>query len=48
LTEGQLTAARSLQGATMADGQILKSDDNPDGPTFEEWRKRRGKENSGS
>jgi hypothetical protein len=21
----------------MPDGQILKSDNNPDGPTFEEW-----------
>jgi hypothetical protein len=46
-TEKQLTAAASLEGATMPDGQILKSDDNPDGPTFEEWLKSRGKENSG-
>jgi len=35
----QLSAARSLEGATMPDGQILRSDDNPDGPTFEEWLK---------
>jgi hypothetical protein len=26
--EEQLTAAKSLEGATMPDGQILKSDDN--------------------
>jgi len=30
----------------MLDGQVLKSDDNPDGPTFEEWLKSRGKGNS--
>ena len=29
--------AASPEGATMPDGQILKSDDNHDGPTFEEW-----------
>jgi hypothetical protein len=40
----QLADLLSLRGATMPDGQILKSDDNPDGPTLEEWRKRRGKE----
>jgi uncharacterized protein YjbI with pentapeptide repeats len=39
LTQAQLEEARSLEGATMPDGQILKSDVNPDGPTFEEWRK---------
>ena len=48
LTTEQLSAARSLEGATMPDGQRLKSKDNPDGPTFEEWLKRHGKENSGS
>jgi hypothetical protein len=35
----QLAACKSLEGATMPDGRILKSDDNPDGPTFEEWLK---------
>jgi hypothetical protein len=35
----QLAAARSLEGATMPDGQTLKSDKMPHGPTFEEWLK---------
>ena len=38
-TMEQLTAARSLEGATMADGQTLKSYKMPHGPTFEEWLK---------
>src|SRR5215208_1926997 len=42
-TMEQLTAASSLEGATMPDGQTLKSTDNPDGPTFEDWLKRRGR-----
>jgi uncharacterized protein YjbI with pentapeptide repeats len=45
VTDAQLADAQSLQGATMPDGQILKSDDNPDGPSFEEWLK--DKEGSG-
>jgi len=41
-TENQLTEnAPDLEGATMPDGQILKSEDNPDGPTLEEWLKDR-------
>jgi uncharacterized protein YjbI with pentapeptide repeats len=40
-TVKQLTAAKTLEGATMPDGQRLKSKDNPDGPTFEEWLKSR-------
>ena len=36
-TEEQLRAAKSLEGATMPDGQTLKSADNPDGPTLEDW-----------
>jgi uncharacterized protein YjbI with pentapeptide repeats len=49
-TMEQLTAARSLEGATMPDGQILKSDKMPHRPTFEEWLKvREGRrENRGS
>ena len=47
-TKEQLIYTVSLEGATMPDGQRLKSKDNPDGPTFEEWLKRHGKENSGS
>jgi hypothetical protein len=38
----QLRAAKSLEEATMPDGRILKSDDNPNGPTFQEWLKRKG------
>jgi uncharacterized protein YjbI with pentapeptide repeats len=38
-TMEQLTAARSLEGTTMPDGQTLKSDKTPHGPTFEEWLK---------
>jgi Pentapeptide repeats (8 copies) len=40
-TEEQLREASSLEGAIMPDDQILKSKDNPDGPTFEEWLKSR-------
>ena len=35
----QLRAARSLKGATMPDGQTLKSDTMPHQPTYEEWLK---------
>jgi uncharacterized protein YjbI with pentapeptide repeats len=38
-TKEQLSAARSLEGATMPDGQTLKSDKMPHRPTFEEWLK---------
>jgi uncharacterized protein YjbI with pentapeptide repeats len=38
-TEEQLLAANSLEGARMPDRQVLKSDDNPDGPTLEDWLK---------
>ena len=41
-TKDQLRATRTLEDATMPDGQILKSDDNPDRPTFEEWLKSKG------
>jgi hypothetical protein len=51
-TVEQLTAVRYLEGATMPDGQILKSFDIPDVPTFEEWLKSKGRgkdgENDGS
>jgi hypothetical protein len=46
-TEEQLSEARSLEGATMPDGQILKSDDNPNRPTFEEWLKSQGRQEDG-
>jgi uncharacterized protein YjbI with pentapeptide repeats len=42
VTQEQLDQAGSLEGATMPDGQTLKSDDNPKGPTFEEWLKSEG------
>jgi len=43
VTDAQLGTCESLEGATMTDGQILKSDDNPDGPTLEEWLKSKGR-----
>jgi hypothetical protein len=46
VTEEQLAAAKSLEGATMPNGQTLKGKLNPDGPTFEEWLKSRGKRSS--
>ena len=39
VTNEQLSAAISLEGATMPDGQTLKSDDNPDGQSFDDWLK---------
>jgi len=47
LAPEQLAACKSLEGATMPDGQILKSDENPDGPTFEDWLKSKGHEEDG-
>jgi hypothetical protein len=43
-TEEELRTAASLKGTTMPDDQMLKSDDNPDGPTFEEWLNSMGRE----
>jgi uncharacterized protein YjbI with pentapeptide repeats len=40
-TEEQLDQAKSLDGATMPDGRVLKGPENPNGPTFEEWRESR-------
>jgi hypothetical protein len=42
-----LTAAKSLEDATMPDGQILQGDAAPDGPTFEEWLKSQGRKEDG-
>jgi hypothetical protein len=47
VTKEQLGQVKSLEGATMPDGQILKGDTNPDGPTFEEWHNSRREESSG-
>jgi Pentapeptide repeats (8 copies) len=48
----RLAQAKKHSGATMPDGQILMSDDNHDGPTFEDWLKSKSRaendENSGS
>jgi flagellar biosynthesis/type III secretory pathway chaperone len=41
LTDDQLSAASSLEGATMPDGQILRGKNTPNGPSFEEWLKDR-------
>jgi hypothetical protein len=46
-TKDQLRATSTLEGATMPDGQILKSDDNPDGPTLKEWLEGKGRGKDG-
>jgi hypothetical protein len=38
-TAEQLSAASSLEGATMPDGQTLRGPKTPQGPTFEDWIK---------
>lgn len=43
VTDAQLAEAKSLEGATMPDGQRLRSDWDPDKPTFEEWLKSKGR-----
>jgi uncharacterized protein YjbI with pentapeptide repeats len=47
VTNEQLSAASSLEGAQMPDGQDLKDIFNPDGPTFEEWLKSQGRKDNG-
>jgi hypothetical protein len=51
VTEKQLADCESLEGATMPDRQTLYGEFSPDGPTFEEWIKSKGRgengENSG-
>ena len=47
ITEEQLREAESLEGATMPDGQTLRSDNNPNGPTFEDWLKSKGSKEDG-
>jgi len=44
----QLSKAASLQGAIMPDGQTLRGDETPNGPTFEDWLKdkKRGNEDA--
>ena len=39
VTNEQLSAAISLEGATVPDGQTLRGDTMPNGPTFEDWIK---------
>jgi hypothetical protein len=43
ISNEDLEQATSLEGATVPDGQTLKSDYNPDGPTFKEWRESKGR-----
>jgi uncharacterized protein YjbI with pentapeptide repeats len=38
-TEDQLSKAKTLEGATMPDGQTLKGHETPNRPTFKAWRK---------
>jgi hypothetical protein len=47
VTDKQLSTGRFLEGATMPNGQALKSEYNPDGPTFEEWLKSKGRREDG-
>jgi uncharacterized protein YjbI with pentapeptide repeats len=47
VTDEHLAEAKSLEGATMPDGQTLKSDDNPDRPTLKEWLKSKRREEDG-
>ena len=47
VTDEQLAKCKTLEGATMPDGQTLKSHDNPDGATFEEWLKSKGRTGDG-
>jgi len=37
VTNEQLSAARALEGTTMPDGQTLRGDKTPNGPTLEDW-----------
>src|SRR5215217_7699846 len=43
VTKEQLREAKSLEGATMPDGQTLRGEKTPNGPTFEEWLKSKGR-----
>jgi uncharacterized protein YjbI with pentapeptide repeats len=45
--KGQLSTAKSLEGATMPDGQTLRSYLNLELPTFEEWLKSKGRGEDG-
>jgi uncharacterized protein YjbI with pentapeptide repeats len=47
VTDNQLAQAKYLSGATMPDGQILRSYEHPDMPTFEEWRESNGRGEDG-
>jgi hypothetical protein len=43
VTEKQLADCESLEGATMPDWQTLYGEFSPDGPTFKEWLKSKGR-----
>jgi len=47
VADDQLARCKSLEGASMPDGEVLKGVITPDGPTFEEWRKRKGRREDG-
>jgi hypothetical protein len=47
VTNEQLRAARSLEGATMPDGQTLRGDKTPNAPTFEDWLKSKDRAGDG-
>jgi Pentapeptide repeats (8 copies) len=48
VTKEQLREAEYLKGTTMRDGKPIKSDDNPDGPTFAAWFKSKEDGENGS
>ena len=47
LAPEQLAACKSLEGATMPDGQTLRGDKTPNGPTFKDWLKSKGRVGDG-
>jgi hypothetical protein len=47
VTDSRLGTCECLEGATMPDGQMLKSDSNPGRRTFEEWLKSKRHEEDG-
>ena len=47
VTEEQLATCKSLENAIMPDGQVLTGDRRPDGPTFEDWLKSKGRGEDG-
>jgi hypothetical protein len=47
ISERQLLTAESLEGSTMPDGQTLRGNMTPNGPTFEDWLKSKSSREDG-